>query len=353
MRTKISISDFATVFCVITLGILPLKADIANDGSAVDELTVCSWNVENLFDTVDDPHNEGDDPYTPRGWRRWSENRYRMKLDHLAELIAAMKPDILCMQEVENRQVLLDLTNVLKQKYKLDYPGIVHKDSTDFRGIDVAIIATRPAKKMEWISPDVGMRDTVIATFSYGDADLTVFANHWKSKLGNHEESLAKRDAQANCIRKKLDRLLAADTNTAIIVTGDFNDDPPSKPMMESALLLTNRTDVLTCKGSKALFNLAATLPATEKGSYYYGPADKWDMLDSMSVTAGMLKERASSPWIAEEKSYRIFRYPKHVDRYGQPAPFRRIRNRKVGDIYATGFSDHFPIMLKLKRAKR
>lgn len=349
MNSKISVLPLIGCFSVILPFFGPVQAGIKTDSES-KELVVCSWNVENLFDTEDDPANEGDDPYTPRGWRRWSDNRYRMKLNHLAEVIAAMKPDILCMQEVENRRVLQDLTDVLKKNHRIDYPGIVHRDSMDFRGIDVAIIATRPAKKAEWIAPSTNVRDTVVATFSYHGGDITVLANHWKSKLGNSEESQAKRRSQAICVRQKLNELLAADTNSAIIVTGDFNDAPDSKPMVADALLLTNRIEVLSRPGGLALFNLAASLPASVKGSYYYGPANKWEMLDSMSVTAGMLAERATAPWLADERSYRVFKYPKHVDRYGNPAPFRRIRNRKVGDIYATGFSDHFPVMLKLKR---
>ena len=100
------------------------------------EIVVCNWNVENLFDTEDDPENKGDDGYTPRGWMHWTENRYRLKLEHLAEIIEAMKPDILCVEEIENRRVLEDLSNQLRKQKRHPMPYIVHRESSDKRGID-------------------------------------------------------------------------------------------------------------------------------------------------------------------------------------------------------------------------
>ena len=93
------------------------------------ELVLCNWNLENLFDTEDDPANKGDDGFTPRGWMRWTNNRYRLKLQHLSDIIAQMRPDILCVEEVENRRVLEDLVKTLQERCGYELPEIIHRDS--------------------------------------------------------------------------------------------------------------------------------------------------------------------------------------------------------------------------------
>ncbi|MEI7948473.1 MAG: endonuclease/exonuclease/phosphatase family protein, partial [bacterium] len=104
-------------------------------------LVIASWNVENLFDTIDDPANPNDDGYTPDGWTHWSTFRYTRKLSNLAKVIATMKPDILCLMEVENRLVLNDLVATLKKEQNYELPVILHRDCQDTRGIDVAMLA--------------------------------------------------------------------------------------------------------------------------------------------------------------------------------------------------------------------
>ena len=112
------------------------------DSVQADEFFIGSWNLENLFDTKDDPSVKGDEEYTPESAKHWTKERLDIKLKNLAKIISKMNdgkgPDVLGVCEVENRQVVEMLVEQLKslgRKYE-----IIHKDSPSERGIDCAII---------------------------------------------------------------------------------------------------------------------------------------------------------------------------------------------------------------------
>lgn len=314
-------------------------------------LVVASWNVENLFDTEDDPTHDGDDGYTPRGWSRWTEARYALKLEHLSQVIAAMRPDILCLIEVENRRVLEDLTRVLRERQGLDYPVILHRDGGDHRGIDVAMIARYPACGTNWFCAVEGQRDVLACDFEVGGRRLAVLVNHWKSQLGKKEESDAIRTREAEAVRAYVDRLLKADPGAAVVVTGDFNDALDSPVLVGAAGFVPDEAAARARAGERVLYNLAGGLPEGERGTYYYSPAKQWNALDSMSVSPGMLAGAGvAAPWRVRAGTYRVFKFPAHVsEQSGVPQPFRRVRSKEVGDVYLTGYSDHFPIRVELE----
>src|SRR2546423_1596759 len=116
--------------------------DARTDSARADDFFVGSWNLENLFDTKDDPSVKGDEEYTPESAKHWTKERLDIKLKNLAKIISKMNdgkgPDVLGVCEVENRQVVEMLVEQLKslgRKYE-----IIHKDSPSERGIDCAII---------------------------------------------------------------------------------------------------------------------------------------------------------------------------------------------------------------------
>lgn len=336
------------------------------------EIIIANWNVENLFDADDDPDNPGDDEYTPRSdagkggkgswWRDWTLERYEKKLGNLAELIAAMKPDVLCLEEVENRRVLVDLCAKLKVR-GVDFPtnNILHQESTDFRGIDCAILSRVPAQAVSFVRPFDGMRDSIVATFDFDGAPVSVVASHWKSQIGDKAQNDEKRAKQAACIRKEIDRLLGSSKGkAAIVVTGDFNDNFTCAPMVEVALLSTNRTAVLADESGRLFYNLSTDLPIEKTGTHYYKGNNTWSSFDSISVTRGMLD--GTAPWVvAGSDAYEVYRHPKHVAQEGDyahitpgtPRPFRRIslKGQAKKSAYSYGYSDHFPVRVKLRRA--
>lgn len=164
-------------------------------GSAVslaDETYVAFWNVENLFDTIDDPAVEKDEEFTPDAPKKWTEERFQTKLENLARVIADMNggrgPDVLGLSEIENRFVIEKLIEQLKPLNR-DY-GIVHKDSPSYRGIDCALIYDR--KKLKLKSSDFlfihsRTREIVEAELTIGGDSLFVFVNHWPSRGGDRE----------------------------------------------------------------------------------------------------------------------------------------------------------------------
>jgi endonuclease/exonuclease/phosphatase family metal-dependent hydrolase len=313
-------------------------------------LVIASWNVENLFDTVDDPDNPNDDGYTPDGWAHWTTYRYTRKLSHLAKVIAAMKPDILCLLEVESRLVLKDLVAALKKEQNYDLPIILHRNCEDLRGMDVAILAKVAPVATNWFCAVPAQRDVLACDFVIQERTITVLANHWKSQLGTKEESDSIRRTEAKSVRKFIDARLEKNPEAAILVAGDFNDMVTSPILTHDAGFSLNKTDVQKNANKHLLWNLSGRLPETERGTYYYVAAKRWSSFDSISVSSGLLTNSVpAASWQVSPETYSIFKYPDHVDLNGAPKPFRYIRSKVDGNRMVMGYSDHFPVRVELK----
>ncbi len=326
-------------FLLLLLLFLP-----AASAPARTDLVIVAWNVENLFDADDDPGNPGDDEFTPAGWRRWNEARYRLKLERLAEVIAELRPDILGLAEVENRRVLEDLGQLLAGKHGLVLPAIIHRDCADMRGIDNAIMAVCAPVAVEWLRPVDIQREIIVADFELEGARLTVMMNHWKAHGGRKLESAALRATEARAARAELDRRLADDPAAAIVLLGDFNDDVDGAFLTGCAGCVLDETAVLA--DGRLLFNLAATLPPAERGTYYYAQARRWNNFDSISVSRGLLaKGVPPSPWVVKRSSYRVHAPGRmRMENTGAPLPFRHIRSGGQSR-FAAGYADHFPVV--------
>ncbi len=130
-------TGFLTAIILIVL----VSVETYPQTNAGRSLRIMFYNVENLFDTGDDPLT--DDEFLPDGARRWNEKRYEAKLKSIGKVIMAAgnpgPPEIIGLCEVENRKVVDDLLNAspLSRKYSFE---IIHKDSDDPRGIDVCLI---------------------------------------------------------------------------------------------------------------------------------------------------------------------------------------------------------------------
>ena len=315
-------------------------------------LTVASWNVENLFDTEDDPANTGDDGYTPNGWGRWTAARYALKIQHLSDVLYAMRPDVVCLTEVENRRVLMDLVNCLKTRHAYELPVVVHREGGDARGIDVAVLAKAAPVATNWFCAVQGQRDVLACDFVFGGRRLTVLANHWKSQLGKKAESDAIRAQEARSVREFIDRRLKDDPAAAILVAGDFNDDITSHILTDEAGFATDVRRVLADPSGRLLYNLSAGLPPEGRGTYYYSPSKKWDTFDSMSVTRSLLAGPSKEGgWQVRAGSYGVFKQKEQCFPSGAPIPFHRVRSKEAGDEYLTGYSDHFPVRVELELA--
>ena len=344
-----------TLLLLILLPTLVYAA--AAETPAANRLVLASWNVQNLFDPYNDAANPGAADFTPDGWEHWTSKRYALKLAHLAEIIAAMRPDVLCLTEVENRRVLEDLACVLRVSHQFDLPVILHREGGDRRGIDVAMLARVAPVATNWIAPVPQQRDILVARFEIQGRPLTVFLHPWKSWLGPRDQNLAIRATEAHAARAEVLRCLARDPAAAVVALGDFNDniDAPSLTV-EAGFALWNPVAFAAASGPAVLFNLSGLLPPEQRGTFYYGKDRAWNSFDSMSVSGGMLPGGArTSMWQVVTNSYGPFVLPQQRDRYGHPLSFNRSRKKDedgiIRDSYITGYSDHFPVRVELLAA--
>jgi len=307
------------------------------------EYTVVSYNVENLFDTVDDPKIP-DEEFLPTSEKKWDSERYQKKLNNLVRVITEINPkelpEIVGLVEVENRTVLEDLirTGVLKnQKY-----GIIHEESPDYRGIDVALIYRQDAfqevshETLPVVFPDdpeFKTRDILHVTGKIKKKTVHVFVNHWPSRIGGDEKTEPKRVLAASVLKSKIDQILAEDPSARIIIMGDMNDEPANKSLYET--LGAESPD----SGAR-LVNLMMPDDAKSMGTYFYNGS--WNMLDNLVVSDALIKGRRFQ---VDDKGF-IFTndWMTFTNKNGVKTPNRSY----VGNKYVAGVSDHFPVYLKI-----
>jgi predicted extracellular nuclease len=310
--------------------------------------TVVFYNVENLFDPKDDP-GSGDDDFTPNGKMHWTEERYEHKLHQLAEAISMAGEELplmigLC--EVENRQVVEDLakTPPLDRGHYI----VVHKDSPDERGIDVALLVSKDKATVlaqDWLTVDLGTdrtRDILHASISFAkEVTVQVFVNHWPSRLGGEAESAPKRMKAAQRLRAAVDELLAKNPNERTIIMGDLNDEPLNASLKNGLL-----TDELVSDDHGAdLYDLVGMDKQEPVGSSSYN--GKWQYFDHLIVSRSLVWPESKGDVHAISAAsvkdpHLIFHHPKNGDQ-----PNRTFSSGS--NYHPDGYSDHLPVVLRLE----
>jgi predicted extracellular nuclease len=309
------------------------------------------YNVENLFDTQNDPLTR-DDEYTPDGTRNWSEFRFREKVKKLGQVILSVggweAPEIVGVCEIENRYVLERLINesaLKKTKYE-----IVHQDSKDGRGIDVALLY-RPDKfevlHKEFIFlkfPYDTTRKSRDILYVHGkavdDIELHLFVNHWPSRFGGQLESEPGRIFAAETVKKKCEEILAKDPLANIIIMGDFNDEPMDKSIRHH---LGARKDTIGIKDTE-LFNMMYEKIGVA-GTHKY--QSHWGVLDQFIVSGALIKEKNNA--FIKRHSANIFKaaFLLETDEVNMGyKPYRTF----VGFKYHGGYSDHLPVFIDVMK---
>ena len=307
------------------------------------EYTVVSYNVENLFDTVDDP-NIPDEEFLPASEKKWDSEKYQRKLTDIAKVISEINPqelpEVVGLVEVENQQVLDDLvkTGKLNGQY-----AVIHEESPDFRGIDVALIYRKDAFRE--IShevlpvtfpddPEFKTRDILHVTAKIKNKVVHVFVNHWPSRIGGEDKTEPKRVAAAMVLKTKVDQIITADHKARIIIMGDMNDEPANKSLKETLGAQT--------PGSGApLVNLMMPDDVAGKGTYFYNGS--WNMLDNLVVSETVFKGKGM---VVEDEKGTVFsnNWMIFTNKNGDKTPNRSY----VGNKYVGGVSDHFPVYFKM-----
>jgi len=313
-------------------------------------VSIMFYNVENLFDTKDDPHTNDND-FLPSSKRHWTNDKLEKKLKNIGKVIYSTgiePPMIIGIAEIENEKVINQLitqTGLMKFHYK-----IIHKDSPDPRGIDVIMIYRSDLCsliKYNYINVsnignnDLRTRDILYSIIKTNNNDtLHIFFNHWPSRIGGIK-SEQKRIYVAKILRTKIDSVIHKNIRAKIIIMGDFNDEPDNI----SIIKYLNTIDDYKKLQWNQLINLSYEWlkDVSWKGTYKY--KGKWSIFDQIIVSKAFFDDSNKKTKIKSAKiHFPSFILIKDTRNTGY-APFQTYN----GINYLGGYSDHIPILLLLE----
>lgn len=315
----------------------------------IDKFTIAFYNVENLFDTInDDGVRDGD--FTPEAKLNWNSVKYRAKLESIAKVLSTIGqeelPAIIGMAEIENSGVLNDLinkTNLSSGKYEY-----VHYESPDERGIDVALLYRKDyftpvyskayglyfpfdeddrSRDMLYVKGVTALKDT-----------FHIMVDHWPSRSGGQEKSDPKRRFAASVVRNVVDSIFKMNKQANIIIMGDLNDNPTDVSVAE--ILKAKKPGNVTKHDE--LYNLALTKFENGEGTLYWR---SWDLFDQMIVSGNILDDNTQLKLNPEEiqilkEDWMLFQRDDGV----------KVPSRTAGrNAYYGGYSDHLPVYITLK----
>lgn len=337
-------------FTVCFLGVLVTNAQ---EKRKFKVHTIAFYNVENLFDPVDDPDKLDErSPIMEMNFDR--ENVYKKKVNNMARVISEIgadvsknTPAIIGLAEVENRQVIDDLAND-KALIQKDY-GIVHFDSPDARGIDVALMY----QKSLFVPVDVSKhelkiyddnsrkriytRDQLLVSGKLEGELIHVIVNHWPSRRGGEARSRPKRVAAAKLNKRIIDSLQAINPYAKIFTMGDLNDDPTNASVKKVLKAKKDKEDVEL----KGIYNPMEAFFKKGLGSNAY--RDAWSLFDQIMVTKPLLEKDYSSFRFYKAGIFNAHYLTNKKGRYkGYP-----LRSFADGS-FTNGFSDHFPVYVHI-----
>ena len=341
----------------LPLVILALATSLYCQNNSTTQYKIVSvgfYNVENLFDTENDTLIN-DEEFLPDGTKAWTEDKYLEKQQNMAYVISQIGINdvksglsILGLSEIENRKVLEDLVaqDVIKDR---NYQ-IVHFNSPDNRGIDVALLYNPLHFKVLHAHPfrvdntTVGSsrptRDILYVKGLLETDTLHVLVNHWPSKGGGAITDRF-RDNAARINRMITDSIYTYDVNAKILIMGDLNADPTEKCIKSYLRAAGNTRDARKTR----LFNPYEEMYRRGVGSNAY--RDNWSLFDQIIISEPLTRKN--------EKGYHFFKaFVFNKNFLIQPSgqykgyPFRTFS----GDTYQGGYSDHFPSYLYMIKSE-
>ena len=329
-----------------------------SQGETVPEnlVTIAFYNVENLFDTEDDPHTLDED-FTISGKNHYSPQAYRSKLSNIAWVISRIgqqhtgsPPSLVGLAEIENRKVLEDL--VERPEIRDANYRIIHFDSPDLRGIDVALLYREShfiplehealeVKIWDENGQRLYTRDILWVHGFLLEEEVHLLVNHWPSRRRGASASAPKRLRAAYHTRRTIDRILAENPEARILVMGDFNDNPSDKSI-ESGLLGTSDPKRMH---TSELFNPMHRMYARGWNSMAF--RGELHLFDQILLSWSLAGRKAPANGLRFHKAG-IFNpfYLIHSSGPYQGYPFRSFEN----GYFSGGFSDHYPVYALLKK---
>ncbi len=340
-RMLIILSVFLLFPAAIAIHKVHRCSNITKAAGREDRTLVMFWNLENLFDWKRDSINgsESEAEFTSFGKRHWTRRRFTAKCNAIAKSIYWVKdnegslPDVIGMAEVENRFVLerlLDDTPLYKNDYR-----IVHFDSPDPRGIDVALLyresrlellQATPLRVGGGTDPPMLTRDILLTIFRKPDGDSVAFlVNHHPSKYGGKTSD--RRAVALRRLREATDSLQRSGLGN-ILAMGDFNDTPDNPAF-----------GILTDGRPYPLTNLAAPLASKGEGTIRY--SGKWEMIDMFFASETLVLN-------GNIQKMKVLRLPFLMTRDNAHSGEKPLRTY-TGPRYVGGVSDHCPIVVSIR----
>lgn len=335
---------------VISMLLLLFCGNIYAQGKRYQTFGVAFYNLENLFDTINN-NGKYDLEFSPEGKNRWDGKKYKQKLKNMSYAISQMTtkltpqgPAIIGVSEIENKSVLDDL--VKQEAIKDRMMQVIHHDSPDRRGVDVALLynprffkpinVTNHTLRIEGLS-NFRTRDQMCVVGLLGGERVGVIVNHWPSRRGGTEQSSYLREAAAQLSKEIADSLRKVDPNIGIIVMGDLNDDPQDKSCAMVLGGLKNQEEV----ADGYFFNPFWTMLDKGIGSYCYRGG--WDLFDQIIVSHSLLSQGGSK---LKYLKCEVFNkeFLKQQDGQYRGYPHRTFS----GGVFLNGYSDHFPVQIFL-----
>ncbi|GGI56088.1 endonuclease/exonuclease/phosphatase family protein [Winogradskyella haliclonae] len=313
--------------------------------------TIAFYNLENLFDTINDPLKY--DEASPM-MEMAASNRgevYKKKVKGMARVIADIgrdqsknSPAVIGVCEIENRKVLEDVVNdpLLLGK---DY-GIIHFDGPDARSIDVALLyqkalfqpITTSSHELKIFDDQTKerkyTRDQLLVSGKLDGDLIHLIVNHWPSRSGGEARSRPKRVAAAKVNKRIIDSLQSNDPYAKIFTMGDLNDDPTNESVKKVLKAKAKKNKV----GLKGIYNPFESM-FKDKGYGTTAYRDAWSLFDQIMVTKPLLEKDYSSFRFYKAGIYNKQYLTNKRGRY-KGYPFRSFANGS----YTGGFSDHFPV---------
>lgn len=309
-----------------------------------DVFTIAFYNLENLFDTRDDP-NKLDDDFTPKGFKKWTPKRYRRKIKKLAKTISRLgvqtsnyPPVLVGLAELENKLVIREMldTKALRGKgYKY-----IHFDSPDERGIDTALLY-HPQHFEEISSENIFLqvenpdgrpdatRDILYVHGKLHGEPVHIFVNHWPSRRDGADETAYKRIKAAETIHRTMRRIEEKQKTPNYLIMGDFNDGPFDQ-------------SIKTLLSGADLYNPMEKLIGEDRGSANY--KQRWSLFDQIILSDTFFKKGSGHHSFAHANIFDDHLLKEWSGRY-KGNPFRTY----VGKKYLGGHSDHFPVYIQLR----
>ena len=299
----------------------------------------------------------GSEEFTPSSPKNYNTKVYKAKLANEAKVISELgaqytktAPAVVGLIEVENRQVIEDL---IKQPVlaKYDY-GIIHYNSYDYRGIDVALIyqkrrftVTNSLKKELKVFGEDGKReytrDILVVTGFLDNEKVAFFMNHWPSRRGGEAVSLPKRNAAAALLKQQMDSIRTADPTTKLFAMGDFNDDPVSASLKNHLKAQPSPKDL-----SETTPYLNLMYPLYKKGVASLAYQDAPNLFDQIIVSKNLISDQVNKDYSVYKAEIYAPAYLVNKEGNYKGYPFRSWN----GDQFTGGYSDHFPAFVILQK---